>query len=199
MNLLKFFFCSFYRLGMKYNREKQVSEFKKASTIHYTSIIQKEGRILNNRDKSSIIIGANTIVNGELMTFKHGGKITIGDYCYIGERSKIWSAENIHIGNRVLIAHNVNIHDQNSHPLDSKERHIDQKHIMEIGFRDDNDLNEKPIKIDDDAWIGFNSVILKGVTIGKGAIVGAGSMVTKDVPDYAVVAGSPSKIIKYTT
>jgi maltose O-acetyltransferase len=52
-----------------------------------------------------------------------------------------------------------------------------------------------PIVIEDDAWIGFNSTILKGVTIGRGAVVGAATVVTKDIPAYAIVAGNPAKII----
>lgn len=54
-----------------------------------------------------------------------------------------------------------------------------------------------PITIKDYAWISYNVCILKGVTIGEGAIVGAGSVVTKDVPDWTVVAGNPAKIIRY--
>ena len=57
-------------------------------------------------------------------------------------------------------------------------------------------VNSKPIKICDDAWIGMNCIILKGVTIGEGAIVGAGSVVTKDVPAWTVVAGNPAKVVK---
>ena len=55
----------------------------------------------------------------------------------------------------------------------------------------------KPIKIEDNVWIGINSTILPDVTIGKNAIVGARSVVTKDVPENAVVVGNPAKIIKY--
>ena len=58
-------------------------------------------------------------------------------------------------------------------------------------------MNSKPIKICNDAWIGMNVIVLKGVTIGEGAIVGAGSVVTKDVPAWSVVAGNPACIIKY--
>lgn len=54
-----------------------------------------------------------------------------------------------------------------------------------------------PIIIKDHAWISFNAIILKGVTIGKSAIVTAGAVVTKDVPDFTVVAGNPAKIVKY--
>ncbi len=93
----------------------------------------------------------------------------------------------------------MNIHDQNSHPLDSNLRHLDQMHILEKGFQLENDLKEKEIIIKDDVWIGFNATILKGVTIGKGAIVGACTIVTEDIPDYAVVVGNPARIIKYTT
>ena len=53
------------------------------------------------------------------------------------------------------------------------------------------------ITIKDKAWIGFDCIVLKGVTIGEGAVVAAGSVVTKDVPDYAVVAGNPAVIVKY--
>ena len=56
---------------------------------------------------------------------------------------------------------------------------------------------EKPIIIEDDVWIGANSIILGGVKIGNGAIIGAGAVVTKDVPPRAIVAGNPAKLIKY--
>ena len=60
------------------------------------------------------------------------------------------------------------------------------------------DLPKTPLKIDDDVWIGARAMILPGCRhIGKGAIIGAGSVVTKDVPDYAIVGGNPAKVIKY--
>lgn len=58
-------------------------------------------------------------------------------------------------------------------------------------------VKSEQIQIKDHAWISFNAIILKGVTIGKGAIVAAGAVVTKDVPDFTVVAGNPAKIVKY--
>jgi acetyltransferase-like isoleucine patch superfamily enzyme len=166
------------------------------------SILHPESTITNMQgDRNNIFIGNYSNIRGHLQIFKQGGKIHIGDYCYLGENSKIWSARSINIGDRVLIAHNVNIHDNISHPLDSSQRHNDYKRI--IGLTKFNaevfDLTPKSIVIKNDAWIGFNSIILKGVTIGEGAIVGAGSVVTKDVPDYTIVAGNPARIIKTTT
>lgn len=173
----------------------------KSVTIGESSKFYEEAKVINLQcNKNKIIIGYNTHIRGCLQLFEQGGEITIGDFCYIGENSYIWSASSIKIGNRVLIAHNVNIHDNISHPLDAKKRHDDYKRILGLLKSDikTTDLRSRPILIKDDVWIGFNSIILKGVTIGEGAVIGAGSVVTKDVPDYAVVAGNPAKIIKYS-
>ena len=131
-----------------------------------------------------------------MFLFRHAGKINIGNFCYVGEGTHIWSAKLIKIGDRVLIAHNCNIFDSNTHPIDHNQRHEHYKCIITKGHPSFIDLQEKNIIIKDDAWIGANSIILKGVTIGEGAVIGAGSVVTKDVPPYTVVAGNPAKIIK---
>jgi len=71
-------------------------------------------------------------------------------------------------------------------------------HGMELGIPMKHQPHQKAkIIIEDDVWIGANAIILKGVTIGKGAVVAAGAIVTKDVPQYAIVGGNPAKIIKY--
>ncbi|RZL98023.1 MAG: hypothetical protein EOO88_61680, partial [Pedobacter sp.] len=107
---------------------------------------------------------------------------------------------NISIGSRVLISHNVDIHDQISHSVDSKERHSEFRHIIETGLLKETDqLKEKEVIFEDDAWIGFGSIIMRGVRIGKGAIIGAGSVVTKDVADYTVVAGNPVRFLRHST
>lgn len=168
-------------------------------TIGAHSKFHSESSVNNlQNDKSKIVVGSNTHVRGFLQLFKQGGSIEIGNDCYVGENSKIWSAESITIGNRVLIAHNVNIHDNISHPLSSKERHDDYHRILGLNRMDAKqfDLRTKPVVIKDDAWIGFNATILKGVTIGKGAIIGACSLVTKDVPDWTIVVGNPAQVIR---
>lgn len=161
------------------------------------AVLYDTARVINNLpDSSAIEIGAYSHVRGELLTFGHGGHITIGEYCYVGEQSYIWSARDILIGNRVLIAHNVNIFDNSTHPLGTLGRHQQFKNIITTGHPTNLDLSEQPIKIGDDVWIGCMSIILKGVTIGQGAVIGAGSVVTKDVPPYNIVAGNPAKIIR---
>ncbi|GGP03064.1 acetyltransferase [Cloacibacterium rupense] len=198
-NIFYAFFEESMRLYDSKNQKKLENFYRENATIGIGTRIFEEASINNNLDdKSKIKIGNNCDIRGNLLTFGHGGEIIIGDYSFIGERSKIWSAKKITIGDRVLISHNVNIHDNNSHPLDSKLRHEDFKHIKSIGMQKNNNLNELEIIIEDDVWIGFNATILKGVRVGKGAIIGSNTIVTKNIPEYAVCVGNPMKIIKYT-
>ena len=149
-------------------------------------------------DRNLISVGAGTVLTGRLLIFPHDGRISIGRDCYLGENSRIWSAASIEIGNRVFISHNVNIHDTNAHSIDPRIRYRHFVETMTTGFPRENtvDIVSAPIVIGDDVWIGFNSIILKGVKIGRGVIVAAGSVVTKDIPEFSIVAGNPAKIVK---
>lgn len=165
--------------------------------IGRNSFLYKEAEIINNiGDRKKITIGDNSHIRGQLLTFGHGGNINIGDYCYVGRNTYIWSGLNIKIGNRVLISHNCNIFDNDTHPIDAKKRHDQFKHITEKGHPKNMNLNDREIIIEDDVLIGANAIILKGVKVGKSAIVGAGSVVTKDVEPFSVVAGNPARLIK---
>jgi acetyltransferase-like isoleucine patch superfamily enzyme len=145
-----------------------------------------------------ISVDANSVLRGQLLIFPHGGKISIGQDCYLGDGSRIWSGESVEIGSRVFISHNVNIHDNNAHSIDPQLRYKHFLEIMSTGHPRENTVGivSQPIIIEDDVWIGFNSIILKGVKIGRGAIVAAGSVVTKDVPEFSIVAGNPAKVVK---
>ncbi len=148
-------------------------------------------------DRAAIRIGHGTVLAGQLLTFGHGGRIEIGDWCFVGPGSRIWSAASIRIGDRVLISHNVNIHDSDSHPMDAAERHAQFVEIVRRGHpRAMPAIRSAPVVIGDDAWLGFNSVVLKGVTIGTGAVVAAGAVVTRDVPPWSVVAGNPATVVR---
>jgi len=105
------------------------------------------------------------------------------------------AAQQVEIGNDVLIAFGCSIVDHNSHSLDWRVRKNDTGSWIQ-GLKDWSQVKIAPVRIGDLAWIGFNSIILKGVVIGEGAVIAAGSVVTKDVPPYTVVGGNPARIIR---
>ncbi len=147
-------------------------------------------------DRRAIRVGARSIVRGELLVFAGGGSIRIGDSCYVGESARLWSAGSIAVGNRVLISHGVNIIDNLTHPLSAVARHAQFVAIATRGHPVDVDLDPRPITIGDDVLVCANAIILRGVTIGRAAVVGAGSVVTRDVPALGLVAGNPARLIR---
>ncbi len=157
-----------------------------------------ESRVLNFQgDSSKIEIGDGTNIRGELLLLRYGGRIKIGENCYIGDHSRIWSGDSIEIGNNVLVSHNVNIIDTNSHEMDHVERAMGYVNLIKYGYpAEKGSVLTKPIIIKDHAWISFNVTILKGVTIGEGAVIGAGSVVTRDVEPWTVVGGNPAVVLK---
>jgi len=161
------------------------------------SRLHPSSRIHNSqKSRNAIVIGPHCDIAGELSVLGHGGSIEIGEYSFVSENTRIWSAKRIAIGNKVLISHNVNIHDTNSHSLSANKRHEHYKTIRRSGHPAAlDDVKEAAINISDNVWIGFNVTILAGVTIGEGAVVGACSVVTKDVPPYTVVVGNPARAV----
>ena len=95
--------------------------------------------------------------------------------------------EDVTIGSHVGLGANVTIYDTDFHSINPYER---------IVINSDNTIKRKPVRIDDYAWIGANAMILKGVHIGRGAVIGAGSVVSCAVPELTVFAGNPAKYIK---
>jgi acetyltransferase-like isoleucine patch superfamily enzyme len=154
-------------------------------------------------DKKFISIGKDSMINGVFTFETKEGTIQIGDKVFIGGGHFICRSE-IVLGNNIFIAWGGCFYDHDSHSLDYRERRKDlERQIQDyraghafIQSKDWSVVNTKPIIVKDDAWIGMNCLILKGVTIGEGAIVAAGSVVTKDVPPWTVVGGNPARVIK---
>lgn len=136
----------------------------------------KDGIKLGN----DVIISRNCVLQGKT------GPLSIGDKTDIGCNTILSSVSGMHIGSSVLIAANCYIGGARYH-VTSTERPIMEQGIWSKGT----------IVIHDDVWIGAGAIILDGVKLGQGCIVGAGSVVTKDVPEYAMVAGVPAKIFKH--
>jgi acetyltransferase-like isoleucine patch superfamily enzyme len=147
-------------------------------------------------DTKAIRVGAHSIVGGELLVFASGGAIQLGDWCYVGEGARIWSAGSIQMGDRVLVSHGVNIFDNLTHPMSAPARHAQFAAIATSGHPVAVDLEPMPVLIGDDVLIGANAIVLRGVSIGQGAVVGAGSVVTRSVAANSLVAGNPARVIR---
>ena len=116
----------------------------------------------------------------------NNGRIVIGNHVGISSAC-IWANEEIRIGNHVNIGGDCLIMDTDAHPIDYLER-------RKWGSIDG--VASSPIYIKDDVWIGARCIILKGVTIGKRSVIGAGSVVTSDIPADCVAAGNPCGVIR---
>lgn len=119
---------------------------------------------------------------------RHTPHLTIGNGCSIGEYSHITCSNRVTIGNGVLTGRFILITD-NSHGGSNIEEMEIPPLLREV-------VSKGEVVIKDNVWIGDKATILPGVTIGKGAIIAANAVVTKDVPDYSIAAGSPAKIVK---
>ena len=146
---------------------------------------------------ATVIIGKDFLMGNSILTSASGVKgkckIHVGkdSNLYIGNNvginlTTIECFNNIHIGNGVRIGFGTHIMDTDFHSLDPKVR---------LGL--DNQVHTAPIIISDKVFIGAHCFVMKGVTIGEGAIIGACSVVTKDIPPYSIAVGNPAKVVKY--
>lgn len=146
--------------------------------------IQSIGKTIVLNNGGEVIIGNRTCLWPDVKlslvaTPGHGTPIIkIGAFSSIGDRAQIHCGKLVSIGDHVLISWDVNIIEFDYHAPGG-------------GIPE-----PKPIVIEDEVWVGARCIITKGVTIGKGAILAAGAVVTKDVPPYTLVAGNPAKPIK---
>jgi acetyltransferase-like isoleucine patch superfamily enzyme len=146
-------------------------------------------------NKSTIRIGDDCLIYGNIFTETEEAKITIGNNVFIGN-STIFSVIGVTIEDDVLISSDCLIQDTDNHSMSRKVRKKDCNDWKTHAMQQWEFVEKKPIRICSGSWIGAKCIILKGVTIGEGAIVGAGSVVTKNVDPYTIVAGNPAKFIK---
>lgn len=145
-------------------------------------------------DRTRMVFADHVKILAEIELFERG-RITIGSGTFIG-RSKIFCAEKVDIGAGCWIADNVFIMDSDLHSTSMSRRVADAFSYTRTGELDYyTGIPTRPVRIETGAWIGAGAIILKGVTLFEGCIVGAGSVVTKDVPSRVIVAGNPARPI----
>lgn len=148
-------------------------------------------------------VGNHCVIDGKFIFESKNGVITVGNRCHIGNSTFI-SRNCIEIGDDVTIAWDCLFYDHNSHSVSWAHRASDTEKEYSDIISKRNPLANKnwdvvksaPIVVKDKAWIGTRCIVLKGVTIGEGSVVAAGSIVTHDVPDWTLVGGNPARAIK---
>jgi len=190
----------------KYKRKRMLNSMKNFYSLDETSFLMDGFNLRIDfpiKNHNFLEIGKDCIIEGSFIFEAPLGIVKIGNNCFVGGSTFISNSEII-IEDNVTIAWGSTFYTHNSHSLDYKERQNDMALQLE-NLRNKKKMTEsknwqtvvsKPIRICKNAWIGMNCIILKGVTIGEGAIVGAGSVVAKDVEPWTVVAGNPAKIVK---
>ncbi|MFL9710431.1 acyltransferase [Methylobacillus sp. Pita1] len=149
---------------------------------------------VKGQKKVKLIVANDSVVMANIYFERPGSQLKVGRRTFVG-KSMFSVAHNVEIGDDVMISWGVTLSDHNSHSTKFSERATDVVDWI-IGSKNWTNVKVDAVKIGDKSWIGFNSIILKGVCIGEGAIVGAGSVVTKDVPPWTIVAGNPAKVIR---
>ena len=143
------------------------------------------------------LIGSESIIRCRIDFDSPAGVVQIGDRCFIGA-SHLVCHTGITIEDDAIISWGVTIVDHDSHSVDWDQRQHDVRLWM-TGDKDWTGIAVSPVHVGKKTWVGLGATILKGVTIGEGAVVGAQSVVTRDVPPYTVVAGNPARVVKQLT
>lgn len=176
---------------------RQVWEcFGAHATVGQGVLLGPNAWCVNAGDPSHIRLGANSVCRGVLRCDKSTrARIEVGEDVYLGDDVLISAMEEIIIERAVMVAHGVQILDNDSHPTDPDERFAHWRRIRH-GVKTPVRVASSPIQIREYAWIGLNSLIMKGVTVGEAAIVAAGAVVTRDVPPWTLVAGNPARVVR---
>ena len=133
----------------------------------------------------NVSIGRFSVIECTGVITHLGEGFWIGDNSNLGDYNFVGAAGGVRIGSHVLIGQGVRFHSEN-HRFDRTDIPIKAQGVTHQG-----------IVVEDDVWLGSGVIVLDGVTIGRGAVVAAGSVVTKDVPPFAVVGGVPARVIKF--
>jgi acetyltransferase-like isoleucine patch superfamily enzyme len=145
--------------------------------------------------KKDIVVGNDVKLYGTLVSH-NGGKIVIEDSAHIGPFTTVGAAKCVWIKAFAMISRNVDIIDNNNHPVHPDDRRAMNMAPVGSPLKTWKFSKAAAIEIGENTWVGKNAVIMKGVTVEANTIVGACAVVTKSTPANAVVAGNPARVVK---
>ena len=164
---------------------------EKSQFFGFPIIIQRKGKIEIGHNftlASGFLSNLIGLYQRSIIFARNGGRIIIGNNVSMSGIT-LYSFTSIIIGDNVLVGANTKIIDSDFHPIDPKDRLVNP---------DDKEKTiSKEIVIDNNVFIGCNVLILKGVHIGKNSVIGAGSVVTKNIPENCIAVGNPAKVVKF--
>jgi acetyltransferase-like isoleucine patch superfamily enzyme len=152
-------------------------------------------RLSGRPPPGAVRVGDDCAIRG-IIRCEEGAEVAIGNLVYVGDGVLISAQTRVAIGDATLVAHGVQIFDGNSHPLDADERAAHFRSILGLEGGGAFTIAAAPVSIGRNCWIGFNSAILKGVSVGDEAIVAAHAVVVEDVPPRSIVAGNPARVVR---
>lgn len=157
--------------------------------------VELHGAVAKRHPHARIEVGADSLIEGHLVAETATSALLIGSNVFVGGETLIAAARRIVIEDDVLISYHCVITDSDNHSLRYSLRKDDLRR-WRTGQHDWSRSPIAPVQICKGAWLGARVIVTKGVTIGEGAVCGAGAVVTKDVAPYTVVAGNPARVVK---
>ncbi len=200
-NVLPYYFTKKYLNDKKEPYPKYFKYLEKGDSI----LLENFQISVGNYDLGKFVhIGNDNMLDCKIIVESNEAQILVGDKVFIG-CSTIICRSRIEFGNNIFVAWGAYFYDHDSHSVNFEDRQNDITQQLRDYRNGDSFIKNKnwdvvktaPIKICDNVWIGMNAIILKGVEIGEGAIVGAGSVVTKSVEPWTMVAGNPARVVKH--
>lgn len=151
-------------------------------------------RRLKHVSGNQLTVGEDSIIHADVRFERSGGKIQIGSRTFVG-RSDLVCYRSLVIGDDVIMSWGITVVDHDSHSIEWSKRRDD---VRDWGKGEKNwqHVAHAPVVVGNKAWVGFNASILKGVTIGEGAVIGACSVVTRDIPPYSMAVGNPARVVR---
>jgi acetyltransferase-like isoleucine patch superfamily enzyme len=156
-------------------------------------------RLINLGETRNVRLHGDCALRG-ILKVETGGKLEIGRFCYLGDGVLVSVKESVTIGEATLLAHGVQVFDNNTHPTSAAQRELQFRRM--IGHKDRTGpmvIESAPVTIGRRCWIGMNSIVMKGVSIGDDTIVASGSVVVSSLPEGVIAGGNPARVLRDLT